>query len=365
MTTNPQKPGWEQVYDAAGERSRGLWKRGERFYVQTTVTDPQTGLENVRRILLPSAKTEPQARKEAANIRDKASKGEIFRRQGSPMLADYIPHYLANAHKSQATMSYEKIYLNRWLDYLGNVRLSNITPAQVLSYRTKQLETVSARSVNNQVIALRNMLKMAAVEGKIQDLPFDGIVQLKHRSKKKPLLSPEQVERIIANAKEYCPRSGQQFGDYVKLLAYSGAREKEAMSLQWINVSFERGLIEFKNSTKFGKIRFLNFNPKLEAHLKDMHSRKGDSPLLFPSKRTGNPITSFKTTQLKIEAKTGLDFSDHSFRHYFASMCVMAGIDFMTISRWLGHDDGGVLVGKTYGHLSNAHMIEAAKKLTF
>ena len=45
----------------------------------------------------------------------------------------------------------------------------------------------------------------------------------------------------------------------------------------------------------------------------------------------------------------------HDFRHFFASQAVMAGIDYMTVAGWLGHRDGGVLVGKVYGHLSDSH----------
>jgi hypothetical protein len=29
----------------------------------------------------------------------------------------------------------------------------------------------------------------------------------------------------------------------------------------------------------------------------------------------------------------------------------MAGIDFMTIADWLSHKNGGILIGKVYGHL--------------
>ena len=43
----------------------------------------------------------------------------------------------------------------------------------------------------------------------------------------------------------------------------------------------------------------------------------------------------------------------------------MAGLDFMTISQWLGHSDGGILVGKVYGHLADTHKKAAAQKLTF
>ena len=46
-------------------------------------------------------------------------------------------------------------------------------------------------------------------------------------------------------------------------------------------------------------------------------------------------------------------------------MCVMSGIDFMTIARWVGHQDGGILIGKVYGHLSNEHAKRQAKKIDF
>lgn len=46
-------------------------------------------------------------------------------------------------------------------------------------------------------------------------------------------------------------------------------------------------------------------------------------------------------------------------------MCVMAGIDYMTIAAWVGHKDGGVLIGKVYGHLANEHRQAMAAKLNF
>lgn len=43
----------------------------------------------------------------------------------------------------------------------------------------------------------------------------------------------------------------------------------------------------------------------------------------------------------------------------------VAGIDFMTIARWVGHRDGGFLIGKVYGHLADEHRKRMADKLTF
>lgn len=45
----------------------------------------------------------------------------------------------------------------------------------------------------------------------------------------------------------------------------------------------------------------------------------------------------------------------HDLRHYFISYCVMSGIDYMTIAKWMGHRDGGILIGKVYGHLTDDH----------
>jgi hypothetical protein len=42
----------------------------------------------------------------------------------------------------------------------------------------------------------------------------------------------------------------------------------------------------------------------------------------------------------------------------------MDGIDFMTIAGWVGHSDGGVLIGKVYGHLVNDHVKRQAAKVT-
>ncbi len=58
-------------------------------------------------------------------------------------------------------------------------------------------------------------------------------------------------------------------------------------------------------------------------------------------------------------------FSFHDCRRSFVSFCVMSQIDYMTIARWVGHMDGGVLIGKTYGYLAKKHTQLQAKRLNF
>jgi hypothetical protein len=40
-------------------------------------------------------------------------------------------------------------------------------------------------------------------------------------------------------------------------------------------------------------------------------------------------------------------------------------VDIPTVSRWLGHNDGGALAMKTYGHLRREHSIAQAQRVTF
>ena len=40
----------------------------------------------------------------------------------------------------------------------------------------------------------------------------------------------------------------------------------------------------------------------------------------------------------------------HDLRHFFATTCIESGVDIPTVSRWLGHKDGGALAMRLYGH---------------
>ena len=55
----------------------------------------------------------------------------------------------------------------------------------------------------------------------------------------------------------------------------------------------------------------------------------------------------------------------HDLRHLFATVCIESGVDIPTVSRWLGHLDGGVLAMKTYGHLRDEHSRQSALKVSF
>ena len=65
--------------------------------------------------------------------------------------------------------------------------------------------------------------------------------------------------------------------DYVRLLAYSGARRRnEGLALRWEDVDFDNGQLTIgaTGDTKNQTARVVDFNPNLKAHLLEMHKRR-------------------------------------------------------------------------------------------
>jgi hypothetical protein len=50
-------------------------------------------------------------------------------------------------------------------------------------------------------------------------------------------------------------------------------------------------------------------------------------------------------------AKLGLEGTNHEFRHSFCTIAVLAGVDFFTLRRWVGHIDEDAL--KIYVHIAD------------
>jgi integrase len=215
------------------------------------------------------------------------------------------------------------------------------------------------------------VLKSAIDDGYLREFPRIKMLDEVPPSKR-DLVTPAEFHRLIEAGRSACEKNGSQLADYLRFLAFSGAREKEALRVKWADVDFERERVTIgaDRRTKNWESRTVEFNPRLGALLRELYARRApDCSWLFPSPRRGpcdEHARSFRES-LKIARKAAdLEWIGfHDLRHYFCSVCVMAGIDFMTIAAWLGHKDGGILVGKVYGHLLDEHRSMAAKQVRF
>jgi integrase len=356
-----------QVFDKQKRRVRGLWMRNDSYYVQTTVVNQSTGIKTVTKLRLDKATNLGSAKLEAAKVKQQASRGEVRYGITGQKFCDYKEHYAKVMHKAPKTLRNEILFLNQWERFFGpDFQIKSITAKSILSHRAEIVARTSPVTANLHVRALKELLKLAKTEGLIQSIPFEGIKQIPVKHKERKLMEIQDLFKMATNALRYHDRTGKQFADYISILMYSGARSTETLHLKWEHIDWNNGQIVFTGDISKGNTRRLDFNKNLKNVLLAMHTNKNNSEYLFPSFRTDQPITSFKKILNQVKAETdAYEFTFHLTRHFFISQCVMLGIDYLTIAKWVGHSDGGILIGKRYGHLNSEHLKKQADKVQF
>lgn len=54
----------------------------------------------------------------------------------------------------------------------------------------------------------------------------------------------------------------------------------------------------------------------------------------------------------------------HNFRDYFVTCALERGVSFPALAAWIGHQDQGILLSKTYAKLRKSHSDTEAEKMT-
>jgi integrase len=384
---------YQKVRDERKRPIRGLWLRNGRYYAQITLEEPKTGVKQVRRVPLENAGTPAQAKAALEELLVRRRKGQTIVQRRAPKFAEFAEEYLehhrqAKDIKRASTMATEGHAINRLKEQLGQFHLDKLKRAHIDHFiAQRQSAGVSARTVNLEITVLRNVLNLAIDRQLISVLPTENLRPLKSSAAKRRLIPVDAIEKLCAVPFEprFCngrlarpDEKGQpllnaeQFVDYVRLMCYAGSRMSETLRLGWADVDWTKRqlIIGSDGQTKNRQSRAVDFNEKLETHLQDMRARRiPGSQWLFPSPRSGEedrPAKTFRESlRLARQAAELPDFGFHDCRHFYISFCVMAGIDYMTIARWVGHQDGGILIGRVYGHLSDEHAKLQASKLSF
>ncbi len=375
---------YQKVLNGRKQPVRGLWQRNGRFYARLSVEDPNTGVKQVRRVPLDpeTISTIPQAQAELRRLQTHRESNSLPTLKQTPKFRDYAKTYInylreAKDTKRASTIGKEEAALELWSAHLGGSRLDKINRAMINAFIAKrQGQGRSGRTVNLDVIAFRNLFKRAVDDGWVQRLPTENLRPLKWSSPKRELVSFQELEALCEAAAK-ATKNAVQFIDYVKLMAFSGTRRDETLRLRWADVDWgnQQLTVGADGLAKNYQARVVDFNAKLEAHLKEMKEHRApDSQFLFPSPQRGEKDERAKSFNeslklvRKILSKTNPEAKKicfHDCRHFFISMCVMSGIDYMTIAKWVGHQDGGVLIGKVYGHLNCAHTKKQAQRIEF
>lgn len=220
--------------------------------------------------------------------------------------------------------------------------------------------------VNNSLGTLRATFAEAIERGARFNNPAAHLKRVKIRQTQLALPNRDQFIRFIREIESAGAPRSKDCADFVRFLAFSGLRKTEAKFVTWADVDFQRGEITVRGhpetGTKNDEIRRVPMIPELRELLESLRRSR-------PTEKSSSPVLRVfeaEKSMRRAAANLGIPhLRHHDLRHLFASTCIESGVDIPTVSRWLGHKDGGALAMKVYGHLRQEHSALQAQRVRF
>ncbi len=249
---------------------------------------------------------------------------------------------------------------------LNEIEVRKITPADCKKWASTYAKAASPTNYNNTVALLRHVLNVAIEAGVIYSNPAAAVKRAAIRAKEIALPSTDKFNALLEEMRAGHSRDSCNCADFALGLAVTGMRKGEANALEWRDLDFEAGEVvvrgDAETGTKNWELRRVPLIPDARALFQRMRSERADEAL-------DEKVFLVRESQKALDRackRVGTDrITHHDLRHLFATRCIESGVDIPTVSRWLGHKDGGALAMKTYGHLRREHSIAQAQRVTF
>ena len=222
----------------------------------------------------------------------------------------------------------------------------------------------SPQFFNNLLVYFRIVLTRAGL-GHDKN-PAMKIERLGLKPKRLTLPEPKEFDRLLAVVETSGAAQAQDCADLIRFLAYSGCRISEAAGVTWQDVDFKTGEIRVhsaknRRTSDESETRDIPVIPPMKTLLERLQREQKPKP-----EDRVNVLAECQGALTRGCKLIGIHrITHHDLRHLFASACIESGVDLQTLSRWLGHSDGGALCQRVYGHLRKTHSLEMARKVTF
>ena len=315
-------------------------------------------------------------RAKVGNLKPDAMAKMSFLQVGNAWLADH-QHNL-----KPRTIQGKKGTLEKLDGLFGGKPIRNIGEGDVSRWKESNKKGKRAsRTFNWELDIMRGVFQYAIKRGLLLNDPTADTERMKTRYR--PVIVPTKEEFKALVTQLHQTYEHAQAGDFVEFLAYSGTRKNEAAQVTWDDAKFDMysgkgalfiamgapttaaSLDDDRIKTESSH-RVVPMSPKLRDFLVALRARRrnpkpGDRIFSISSARKG-----LETACAKLWGEEKKNrFTHHDFRHLFVTACIESGVDIPTISRWLGHKDGGALLMKVYGHLREQHSAKEAEKVSF
>lgn len=254
---------------------------------------------------------------------------------------------------------------------------AQVPALQPLSISSKQLEQFSAwlaeigftaLSQARIISGVRSFYRFLLLEGFIKESPADFLEPPKTGRKLPVVLSPEEIDSMIA-AIDRTSSAGERDVAMLETLYSCGLRVSELVGLRINDVHFDEAYVKVLG--KGNKERLVPLGNRAMKHMKiyknevRVHGAVANQfrDIMFLNQRGG--MLSRQSVFLlikKLALQTGIqkNISPHTFRHSFATHLVEAGADLRAVQEMLGHES--ITTTEIYTHLDRNYLAETLVK---
>ena len=279
--------------------------------------------------------------------------------------AKYEADLNASTRVNEKSRAYRKycigMILKTWPE-IDALPLKKITEQACKEWASKLSQRIAPVYYNNTI----GTFKLIIAKGELAKNPANGISRLGVTHTALHLPEPDQFKAILLTMETAGGGASKHCADYIRFLAYSGCRISEAAAVTWADVDFERGQVKVVNAKQWKSKNNIPFRyVPMIAEMKELLER-------LKAERNPQPADKVCLVYKCVDSLTrackkvgAARITHHDLRHLFATRCIESGVDIPTVSRWLGHRDGGALAMRVYGHLRNVHSIAMAQLVRF
>ena len=255
--------------------------------------------------------------------------------------------------------------LKSWPEIEGQ-EVRRITPAACREWAARLAKLFSPTRYNGALSHIRRIFELAIENGVLYANPAVGLKRKPVRSKELELPTCEQFAAFISEMRAGHSRDSNNCADFAQGLAFTGCRISEASQITWRDLDLSTGEIlvkgDLEEATKNGEIRRVPMIPSARELFMRMRQQRPEEP-------ASEKVFAVRMCQKAMDRaakKIGMArITHHDLRHFFATVSIESGVDIPTVSRWLGHKDGGALAMRTYGRLRREHSVAQAQKVSF
>jgi len=300
----------------------------------------------------------------------------------SDAIRQFLEYCEIEKNQSQKTLTNYSHYLERFLEFAGDVDLLKIDLNLIKKYRLhlnryefRPNEPLTVKTQNYHIIALRAFLKYC-VKRDWKSLEPEKVELSKIPQRTVEYLARDELQMLFDSV-DTSKINGLRNRAILELLYSTGLRISELVSLNRNQINLDRGEFQIRGKGRKVRIVFLsdcakkwlkeylnarddNFDPLFLNHRRPRGSKDKD----LDTKGEHRRLTEYTIQEMvRITAcRAGIvkKVTPHTLRHSFATELLINGADIRSVQEMLGHSS--ITTTQIYTHITNRKLKEIHQK---